>query len=55
LKPTRIYSSFKSFFTTNAANKSATYARSMFKEIMRILRFKKSLRRTLLASRQPTF
>jgi len=55
LKPTRIYSSFKSFFTTNAANKSATYARSMLKEIMRILRFKKSLRRTLLASRQPTF
>ena len=55
LKPTRIYSSFKSFFTTNAANKSATYARSMLKEITRISRFKKSLRRTLLTSRQPTF
>jgi anaerobic magnesium-protoporphyrin IX monomethyl ester cyclase len=51
LKPTRLYSSFRSFFTTNAANKSATYARSMLKETVRILRFRKLSRRAPLAAR----
>jgi anaerobic magnesium-protoporphyrin IX monomethyl ester cyclase len=51
LKPSRIYFSFKSFFTTNAANKSATYARSMLREIVRILWFRKSAHRALSAAR----
>jgi hypothetical protein len=50
LRPVRVYYTAKSLFSRKAANKSATYGRSMIREVVRIMRFKRSLHRNLLPS-----
>ena len=43
-RPARIWHSGKSLFTRKAANKSATFARSMMNELVRIWRFRRAVR-----------
>ena len=46
LRPTRIIGAVRSLFTRTAVNKSATYGRSMVREIGRVRRFRKAARRS---------
>ena len=43
LRPARLFSAARSLFTRDAVNKSATYGRSMVRELGRIRRFRRSL------------